>query len=445
MKRICCLVTVAIVSFCLCTTVLYAQEPQYPFFKQVVIWGETAFAVTEDHVLYYWGADPRTENSTRTREPVKYMENVSAILDHQIIKNDGNTVSFDGTNTGNMIYAWGNSDNGLILNKSRLLRVKGIESSLFTENVVEVSNGNVSIAILKSDGSLWNYELYGEEKATLISDNVQSFDASFMNRFTSITTYYVIKKDGTLWELNLETNHNTLYSPNKLLDDIIQVVCYEGQFLALKTNGTLLNGRPEQTENEKQYRYNIEEVLNQVSTACISEDRYLAIKTDGTIWYWGEVIGGLRPSPQSRSVLYEVQPTPIQLSFDPKVNWSYVHPRMEALLTKEDRLLALGQFYDYYAEYMPEYFTTEELENFKQFSVKAAEEAQQSSQPEPTVVQPANIEVAGESSAQQSSSGRAPEIPQNGDKAYVWGLAGIVVLCIVAGFVVVFRKRLRKK
>ena len=362
---------------------LVAQENESPFFKQVVIWGETAFAVSEDCVLYYWGADPRVKNGVITREPVKYMDGVSAIQNKQILKVDGSVFTLDGKaklqETINKRAISGDLNNGLVIDNGVLMLVKDAEASLIAEGVVEIrtSSDNVHVAVLKQDSTLWDFELSKKTKSTLIADNVKSFDVSFMDKLKSISSYYIVKNNNSLWEIKLD-DYSIMYDPYIILDEVQEIFCFDNDFLALKTDGVLLHGNStlredEINEGEYPYKFIIEKIMDRVSTACVLYGRYLAVKTDGTIWYWGKVIGGLNPNPQDRYVLYENQPTPVQLSFDPKVNSSYVRSRMEALLTEEDRLVALVQFYDYYAENLPDRFTPLELEEYKKYTLKAEE------------------------------------------------------------------------
>ncbi|MFA9381907.1 MAG: hypothetical protein ACERKO_12710 [Acetanaerobacterium sp.] len=437
---------------------VYAQEPEHPFFIQVVIRPDTAYALTEDHDLYFWGVDPRIEAHDRAREPVKYLEGVSAIQNDQIIKEDGSVLSLDGIikplESIEKRALWGDFQEGIILDNGNLLQTTSTAPPvLITEKIIEVRTPyepSFPVAVLKQDRTLWQYELYGEKRATLLADNVKTFDVFFAGRLSPPTSYYFIKNDNTLWYIIFD-NENNMHGPYKLLNNVEQVSCHYDNFLAVKTNGDLIQGNYKTTEKKQndeivyQYdTYDHKKVMDEVLTACVAGGRYLAVKNDGTIWYWGIVIDDLNPTPQDRYVLYETQPTPVQLSFDPKVNEDRARERMKALLVGDDRLYALQQYYDYYAENLPEYFTSDELENFKQFSEKLEVESEPpSSQSEQEIAEPANTKITDETSASQTSSQQL-DSREIGTTAVAIPL--VVVVAIVAGVgIVIFRKKRQHK
>lgn len=183
------------------------------------------------------------------------------------------------------------------------------------EDIVAVSCGENQTAVIRKDGSLW---LWGENmfgavgvdkalmvvyKPTKVLDNVAAVSCGYSHTAA-------IRNDGSLWvwgsndqcELGLpEIERNTdLYTPTKLMDDVVAVSCGYHFTAAIKSDGSLWtwgNNSRGQLGNDGVgdggtawyfHQTTPLKVLDDVVAVSCGDYHAAAIKTDGSLWIWGE-------------------------------------------------------------------------------------------------------------------------------------------------------------
>ncbi len=248
-------------------------------------------AVKKDGSLWTWGRNEfgQLGNGTtkETNKPTKIMSEVitaSAGGRHCVaLKKDGT------------LWGWGLSDEGQLGRENK----KGedcIKSPVkILDNVAAISAGAFHTMVIRKDGSLWgsgggpnltnsggvsirNGEFGTGMKFVKVMDDVMAVSCG------TISTA-IIKKDGTLWTWGEG-------KPEKKLDNAIAVSSGNSHTLAIKKDGTLwawgwnyFGQIGDGTNNA--YVEKPKKVMDKVVYTCAGGNDSFAIRNDGSVWAWG--------------------------------------------------------------------------------------------------------------------------------------------------------------
>jgi len=186
--------------------------------------------------------------------PVWIMNDVVAVssgLHHtMVIKTDGS------------LWTWGSNNFGQLGDGAGGWFTQSLAPIKIMEDVVAVSSGSTHVMAIKSDGSLWGWgnNFYGQVGvgivAALIDDKYISEDsycfspvqimADVVDVSAGNGSTMVIKTDGSLWgfgnnamgSLGDGTSENR-YSPIKIMENVVSVSTGVGHTLAIRTDGSL--------------------------------------------------------------------------------------------------------------------------------------------------------------------------------------------------------------
>jgi len=285
-----------------------------------------SMAIRGDGSLWAWGFNAFGQLGDGTDEdkhiPVKIMDDVTSVSMGVIftlaVKKDGS------------LWGWGHNFYGQLGIGTRSesnwdanpIPVK------IMEDVVQVSAGGHYAAAVKSDGSLWTwgenrYGQLGDGTVTYydnvhykLIDNNKLSPQKIMDDVVQVSTgsnkTMAIKSDGSLWawgwggfgQLGNGTEEDK-YLPVKIMEDVVYVSSERGSYftMAIKNDGSLwgwgLNFvgilvRPENSGDTVSVPVKIMEDIIHVD---VGVNYATAIKKDGSFWIWGEGVGSFFNSP----------------------------------------------------------------------------------------------------------------------------------------------------
>ena len=162
------------------------------------------------------------------------------------------------------------------------------------ENVVSVSCDRWNMLALDANGILWQWGYCMGEgdfyRSELVMDHVASFD-------TGLWAAVVVKTDGTVWTLDLETKK---YLPVAGLEHAVSVSCGEDHFAAILEDGSLWlwgsnqfgqignNGQGDGIDEFDNLVQNKPvKVMDHVASVSCGIYATAALQTDGSLWTWG--------------------------------------------------------------------------------------------------------------------------------------------------------------
>lgn len=440
------LLPIIIILLLFLTTQIFAED-FYPNFVNVKCRNDTAYALTDDGDLYYWGLTydkNKKEELKSITTPELYAVDIKDFLPYSpeayLLKTDGSV--WNGQD--GQILPSGSADklcSVYLYQKGSQVYKRDINATaepVVLESDVKEVKSDSNTAFLKNDGTLWRYDI--DKRPILLMEDVRTFDAFFATRLQYTTRYAAVKNDSSVWCAEEETN----WEPYILIDRAKSVFVFSPYYFVIDDKDVLWRYR---TNTRNRTVVSKEKVLDNVMTMGMGySEKYVAIKTDGTIWYWGNVIG--QPIEHINQTgpgdVGEFQATPVRLSFNAEENNALSEQRLMALLKDEEQRQAyLFENYDYYAENYAQYFTADELEKYKQYSEKAKAEKEQAVsmlEQEPAVPANMNDTISNSSSYIQENS--SLPIQDVGEKQYVLPIIiGIVILCLLFIFLYIKKHR----
>ena len=218
----------------------------------------TAFAALKSNgSVVTWGSSTRGGNSSL----------VTSDISAGVVYVLGNYGAFAALRSNGSVVTWGLGNHGGN-------NYAGLKTAT---NVTEICCTSLAFAALKSDKTVvaWGHGSYGANTGTATTSltNVVSIVAAD-GAFTAL------KEDGTVsaWGSGSEGG-----GPPVSLTDIVTVVPTVYGFSTISVSGTLYNwsGFPDSFET---YKSSLVSVINVVSTDC----QYVALKSDGTVVWWGD-------------------------------------------------------------------------------------------------------------------------------------------------------------
>ena len=189
------------------------------------------------------------------------------------------------------------------------------------ENVAQVSCGNNSTGVVKKDGSLW---VTGRNDYGQLGDGTTEDKHSWVKIMDDVEQvtfgYYhtgIIKKDGSLWMAGNNGNGQSgpityadyipekVLSPQKVMDDVIQVSCGEHHTGILKKDGSLwMAGRNDVgQQGDGQTNSNISpvKIMDGVLQVSCGASHTGILKKDGSLWMTGSNSNGQLGDPDTMS------------------------------------------------------------------------------------------------------------------------------------------------
>lgn len=143
----------------------------------------------------------------------------------------------------------------------------------------------VYTAVLKRDGTLW---LLGDKPGSLWNVGNSSTPIQVADQATSVCagegTLAILKTDGSLWVQGWEGD-------NKVMDDVVSVSSCGASFAAIKTDGSLWMWGSNTygqlgTGNTDSQDVPVK-VMDSVASVSMCHTHTAAVKTDGSLWMWG--------------------------------------------------------------------------------------------------------------------------------------------------------------
>lgn len=268
--------------------------------------GMSAAAIKTDGTLWLWGyngtdffdggdmsvpsyfvMDKMHIQST----PKEFMRDVASVS----LGGDCNVaVKTDGT-----LWGWGNVGDP-VLDEYGEYDLETCQTPVkLMDDVKCASAGPMSIAAVKTDGSLWLWGVEGNSWGVWnyppisptpekIMDGVSSVEIGWGSASYKPADYMVIKTDGSLW---MWGNLYRSPDPKKVMDDVKCAVDYHGTAAAVKNDGSLwmwgsissllLSRDPEEPRDVPI------KVMDGVQQFAVGGSHALALKTDGTLTVWG--------------------------------------------------------------------------------------------------------------------------------------------------------------
>jgi hypothetical protein len=177
--------------------------------------------------------------------------------------------------------------------------------SAFTD-IVDVAAGPWPMAAVRSDGTLWEYELrsiYSDDEPRQIEGVTNAVAVA-----VSMSSPYVLLNDGTVWTWEQVTVYDESLEANVLVDQLTQIeglldiVQIDGGFnhvIALRADGTvwawgnnsygqLGDGSLDSSTSARQVQ-----ALTGVYDISAGNRQSAAVRSDGTVWTWGRWRSGL--------------------------------------------------------------------------------------------------------------------------------------------------------
>ena len=302
--------------------------------------GDHTLRVKDDGSVLTWGANTYGQLGDGTtidkRSPVQVLDpsgsgnltNINSVAskgDHSLaLKKDGTVWSW-GLNTS------GQLGNGTLVNSSKPLQVKGAGGIGNLTNVISITTGGATSAVLKSDGTVWTwgYNGYGQLGVGSTTNNnlpVQVKGPSgsgFLSGIIAIASgknhLLALRNDGTIyaWGYNASgqlgdgttTNRSIPIQVKGLggagyLTDVIKVGCGSGHALAVKNDGSLWawgnnaygqlgDGTIVNKSSPIQVKgFDGIGFLSDITGVDGGNNHSLALKSDGTVLSWGGNFAG---------------------------------------------------------------------------------------------------------------------------------------------------------
>jgi len=292
----------------------YSSPKQVGSFSGSVSWASISAgssfnaAIKTDGTLWAWGAGTTGQlglgNTTAYSSP-KQVGSLTNWLQISAGYYNNAAIKTDGT-----LWAWGRNDygqlgDGTTVNKSSPVQI----GALTTWASVSTSNGSLSKAAIKTDGTLW---VWGRgSNGVLGLGNLTNYSSpkqvGALTNWSTVqlngATVVAIKTDGTLWSWGYNQNGQlgsgtttSRSSPVQVgaLTNWSKIANGDNNIIAVKTDGTLWtwggNGNGQLGLNNTTAYSSPKQVgaLTNWSLVSMCGNGFsLAIKTDGTLWVWG--------------------------------------------------------------------------------------------------------------------------------------------------------------
>lgn len=247
-------------------------------------YNENVLAITEDGTLWAWGNNDcgLVGNGKKVwqRQPAKILTDVE---DAYIDNSAGTCVALkkDGT-----LFVWGG-----ITNANGETKIQRKPKKILAGVIDYIANGECILA-KKTDGSLWAWGYFPSGVTLTQARKIMEGDASLVPGAMS----YILRGDGSLWELNLQTR-KPYAIPKKILDNVAAVsegitFYNKGTVLALtkdggiwawgaNNNGSIGNGTASGKQDTPV------KILDNGKAVKNLYDLSFAITRDGGFWVWG--------------------------------------------------------------------------------------------------------------------------------------------------------------